>query len=36
MHCSKQWLVVPATRQPAAKTQMFVDFLAERLKGERL
>ena len=28
--------VWPATRVPAAKTQMFVDFLAERLKGERL
>ena len=28
--------VWPATRPPAAKTQMFVDFLAERLKGERL
>ena len=28
--------VWPSTRVPAAKTQMFVDFLAERLKGERL
>jgi DNA-binding transcriptional LysR family regulator len=28
--------VWPAARVPAAKTQMFVDFLAERLKGERL
>jgi DNA-binding transcriptional LysR family regulator len=28
--------VWPATRVPAAKTQMFVDLLAQRLKGERL